>query len=646
MHIKNTNIFSVLQRGVIKTSKIPSYSKKIHGFTLVELIVVITILVILGTIAFLSLSGYSGSARDSSRVSDLANLSRGLEITYAKSSFYPMPDNSINITYSGGVLWNQGTIGDGVINIIGSAGGVTVSKKPTDPLFVTKEYNYSKLAYGNGYQIKTDWEGDMVAYHNSIINQANAAPGNPIISYIKGNYNGLLVKTETGSLVYLLAAPSIITSQTGAIGESIDSVSNLSNKFFIHGQTNSGGIAYVSNSSKFLVYSAASLPSTTAEKQNLAINIANAYSGTTLATQSNIQPYIAALATSDIAALSNLGGSATTNLGGTTTTDSGNDGIKVPGAPINLVGTGSNGTINLSWSAPTDNGGSSIVNYKVYWGTGSNSYTNSSLVAGNTTTYSISSFPTEGAVYYFAVTAINVVGEGVKSGETYNDPYWSNVVLAMHMDGMNGSTSFTDSSTSPQTVTNTNNVTLITNATTSKNGGSSARFLGSTRNYLTVQNSNLYFGTNDFTIEGWYYMTSYTAGYDQSFIASNWSGAWGPTAWWVGRWQGAGGKVIASMYGATMLTDPVAPSLNTWYHYAVVKKGTSFKLFRNGTLVDSGTISTSQGDSTRGVTIGSNPDNVTLSGVFTGYMDDVRVTNGVGRYSSNFTPSATTFPNR
>lgn len=117
---------------------------------------------------------------------------------------------------------------------------MTVSKKPTDPLFVTKEYNYSKLAYGNGYQIKTDWEGDMVAYHNSIINQANAAPGNPIISYIKGNYNGLLVKTETGSLVYLLAAPSIITSQTGAIGESIDSVSNLSNKFFIHGQTNSG----------------------------------------------------------------------------------------------------------------------------------------------------------------------------------------------------------------------------------------------------------------------------------------------------------------------------------------------------------------------------------------------------------------------
>jgi len=71
-----------------------------HGFTLVELIVVITILVILGTIAFVSLSGYSGSARDSSRVSDLTNLAKGLDIVYAKSSAYPSPDSSALVTYS------------------------------------------------------------------------------------------------------------------------------------------------------------------------------------------------------------------------------------------------------------------------------------------------------------------------------------------------------------------------------------------------------------------------------------------------------------------------------------------------------------------------------------------------------------------
>ena len=44
------------------------------GFTLVELIVVITILAILATIAFLSFQGYSASARDSKRVSDLNSI--------------------------------------------------------------------------------------------------------------------------------------------------------------------------------------------------------------------------------------------------------------------------------------------------------------------------------------------------------------------------------------------------------------------------------------------------------------------------------------------------------------------------------------------------------------------------------------------
>lgn len=215
------------------------------------------------------------------------------------------------------------------MNIL-SAGGTKPNKKPTDPLNTTKEYNYSKLAYGNGYQIKTDWEGDVVAYRNSIIDQANAAPGNPTLAYIKGNYNGLLAKTETGGLVYILAAPSIMTSQTGTVGQSIDSVSNLSNKFLINGQTNSGGIVYPTNSSKFLVYSASALPSTTTEKQNLAINIANAYSGTVLATQSNVQPYITALGTNDTVALASLGGSVTMGLGGVTTTGTGNDSIAVP----------------------------------------------------------------------------------------------------------------------------------------------------------------------------------------------------------------------------------------------------------------------------------------------------------------------------
>lgn len=51
-----------------------------NAFTLVELIVVITILAILGTIAFISLQGYSADARNSKRTSDLGNIQSAISL--------------------------------------------------------------------------------------------------------------------------------------------------------------------------------------------------------------------------------------------------------------------------------------------------------------------------------------------------------------------------------------------------------------------------------------------------------------------------------------------------------------------------------------------------------------------------------------
>jgi len=56
------------------------------AFTLVELIVVITILAILGTIAFISLQGYSADARNSKRTQDLNNLAGAVNIKVTKGT--------------------------------------------------------------------------------------------------------------------------------------------------------------------------------------------------------------------------------------------------------------------------------------------------------------------------------------------------------------------------------------------------------------------------------------------------------------------------------------------------------------------------------------------------------------------------------
>ena len=99
-------------------------------FTLVELIVVITILAILWTIAFISLQWYSSQARDSKRIADIQNIKTSLELFSINTWKYPIPDNKQEVSYSWEILWYQWTVWDNVtINL-----SRNLTKKPIDPL--------------------------------------------------------------------------------------------------------------------------------------------------------------------------------------------------------------------------------------------------------------------------------------------------------------------------------------------------------------------------------------------------------------------------------------------------------------------------------------------------------------------------------
>ncbi|MEX1996470.1 MAG: fibronectin type III domain-containing protein [Nitrosopumilaceae archaeon] len=90
----------------------------------------------------------------------------------------------------------------------------------------------------------------------------------------------------------------------------------------------------------------------------------------------------------------------------------------VPNSPSGLTATTVSPTqINLSWTAPSNNGGSVITGYKIEEKNGTGTY--SVLVAntGNTNTSYSRSGLTTGVTYTYRVSAINSIGTGNQSGE-------------------------------------------------------------------------------------------------------------------------------------------------------------------------------------------------------------------------------------
>ena len=93
-----------------------------------------------------------------------------------------------------------------------------------------------------------------------------------------------------------------------------------------------------------------------------------------------------------------------------------------PGAPVLSVPVAGNGTVHLSWTAPTSNGGSPITQYKVFRGTSPGGEGPSSIASvGSATTSYDDATVTNGTTYYYQVAAVNSVGE-TRSAERSASP--------------------------------------------------------------------------------------------------------------------------------------------------------------------------------------------------------------------------------
>lgn len=228
---------------------------------------------------------------------------------------------------------------------------------------------------------------------------------------------------------------------------------------------------------------------------------------------------------------------------------------------------------------------------------------------------------------------------GLNAGQE-GDRYWANVVSLLHFDGSNGSTSFIDQK--GKTWAAQGNAQL---STAWSQFGPSSLALDGTGDYIsTAKSADWTFGAGQFTIEATLNLNAPGGG-----IVTRW-GSDGNTATWTFG-QDPGGLGLYFYYqGPSNVFDFVSypsysPGTGTPVRVAVDRDASGvLRLYVNGTAVASksiGSLSIVEAAGATAPLIG----NQVNGAVMNGYIDEVRVTKGVGRYGGSYTPPTVPFPN-
>lgn len=243
-----------------------------------------------------------------------------------------------------------------------------------------------------------------------------------------------------------------------------------------------------------------------------------------------------------------------------------------------------------------------------------------------------SSFISSSASGTYSSNEINVFKKRSKwplFGEA--DTYFSNVVLLLAADGTNGSVVLNDSSSYNHTINIVGNAELRTDI--KKFGLSSLYIFGGSANIASLSSNNWNFNTNDFTIECWIYPT---AGIGASRdILSKFTTLSSNLDFLLEIDSANGNLKFSAGNNATIsiLSNSAVP-LNVWSHVAISRVSGVTRMFIDGALQSStSTGSFSIPNNTTTLTIGKSSTN---SDPFSGYIDEIRITRNVGRYSSSF----------
>jgi len=204
----------------------------------------------------------------------------------------------------------------------------------------------------------------------------------------------------------------------------------------------------------------------------------------------------------------------------------------------------------------------------------------------------------------------------------------------------NGTTGETPNAETGQAITYAASAAI---SSVQKKFGTASLLLNGTTQYVTVPDNDTWnFGTNPFTLEGWFYPTT-----DQDSLLL---GQFVDVNNNVMLFYQTGYLKFASLVGGVAKADyrttaTCNPSINNWHHIAFVRDGTSVYIFLDGVPLAL-TVITAIGTNAMpdlATTYRIGADNGYGYGYFKGYIDEARVSKGVARWVADFSAQLASF---
>src|SRR3990172_7866634 len=208
--------------------------------------------------------------------------------------------------------------------------------------------------------------------------------------------------------------------------------------------------------------------------------------------------------------------------------------------------------------------------------------------------------------------------------------------LALHMDGTDTSTTFTDSSSVAHTVTANGDAQIDT--AQSKFGGASGLFDGA-GDYLSIPDSTDFdIGTGDFTVDCWVRPNSTVFGFAGAPIFYLNDGFSNPG---LNLWISGSTEILLSTNASVTHVRSATFSADTWYHIAVIRVSGVIRIFVDGVQAGANISDSVNIQTSLGIRVGQSISNSTYK--WAGWIEELRVVKGTAYFTTNFVPSTSAY---